>query len=349
MLLIFMELVDIDGSFGEGGGQIVRTAVSLSGTTGQAIRISRIRAGRSKPGLSYQHIHAIKAVQKLTGARVEGLGLGSQDISFFPGKIKSGNHQIDIGTAGSVSLVLQTFLIPALFSEREVRIKIRGGTDVPMSPPVDYVKRVFLKTLSRMGLRADFEFKRRGHYPKGGGLIDLKVYRSKIKGFQLDYRGDLVGIHGLSHCTSLPSHIAERQRDSALSFLEEKNFHGADIKTEVSTGLGEGTGIVLWAEFTNSVMGSSSLGKRGKRAEKVGEEAAALLCNEISSGAVVDSHLGDQLIPYIALAKGNSSIVCKLTSHTKTNIYTTEKILGRKFWTIPLEDGLVEIRAKNLK
>jgi RNA 3'-phosphate cyclase len=342
-----MSFIEVDGSHGEGGGQIIRTAVGLSAATGLPVKIQRIRAGRQKPGLSHQHIHAIKSVQKLTKAKVEGLKLGSTELSFIPGTIRRGAYDVDIGTAGSVSLVLQTFLIPAVFSKKEVKIKITGGTDVPHSPPIDYVMHVFLPLILKMGVHIDLKLRCRGHYPRGGGVIEAVVYPSTSEGLVIEEAGALKGIFGVSHCTSLPSHIAKREKKAALAFLKESISMDADIHTEETEGFGEGTGITLWAEFENTVLGASSLGKRDKRAEKVGKEAASMLLNEIKSKATIDSHMGDQLLPYIALAKGASSYICSLTSHAKTNIYTTERLLGGKFEIKGEDEGLVKIECQN--
>ncbi|MFQ5800107.1 MAG: RNA 3'-terminal phosphate cyclase, partial [Candidatus Hydrothermarchaeales archaeon] len=190
-----MKFIEIDGSYGEGGGQIIRTAVGISGATGLPIRILNIRAGRPKPGLSYQHLNAIKAVQVLTEAQVEGLELGAKELSFIPSKIKSGSYKINIGTAGSISLVLQTFLIPAILCRDEVQIEITGGTDVPMSPPIDYIKNVFFPFLSKMGAHVDLDLRRRGHYPKGGGRVIVKVRPSSLSGISIESRGTLKGIY----------------------------------------------------------------------------------------------------------------------------------------------------------
>jgi RNA 3'-phosphate cyclase len=342
-----MHFIVIDGSFGEGGGQIIRTAVGLSGATGQPIEVHNIRAGRPKPGLSYQHLSAIKAVKELTNARVEGLEIGSGRLSIFPGEVKPGSYSIDIGTAGSVSLVLQTFLIPAIQSKEEVEVEISGGTDVPFSPPIDYIKKVFLRILAKMGVNAELELIRRGHYPKGGGKVRLKVNPSTLTGICIDKRGEFKGISGISHCTSLPGHIADRQRDAAYQSIRERFSRDAMVTAEVSSALGEGTAIVLWAEFEQTVIGASALGKRGKKAEKVGGEAAAKLLAELKTPATVDAHLGDQLIPYVALSAGRSSYICRQTSHTKTNLYTTEKILGKKFKIKQLPGDFVKIDFQN--
>ena len=342
-----MEFIEIDGSYGEGGGQIIRTAVGLSGATGLPIRIHSIRAKRPRPGLSHQHLNAIRAVQILTDAKVEGLEIGSRELSFQPERVNPGRYRIDIGTAGSASLVFQALLIPALCATELVEVDITGGTDVPMSPSTDYIKNVFLKLLSRMGACVDLDVKRRGHYPKGGGLLSARIHPSQLRGLQIERRGMLKGIYGVSHSTSLPAHIAERQRTAAIDALFKDLREKAVIEIETSQAFGEGTGIVLWAEYEYTVLGAASLGKRGKRAELVGEEAAANLLRELKSNATMDVHMADQLIPYIALAKGLSSYTCRPTSHVMTNLYITERVLGTRFSTTQLQGGLVRIECQN--
>ncbi len=218
-----------------------------------------------------------------------------------------------------------------------------------MSPPIDYIKNVFLRLLRLMGADADIAIERRGHYPRGGGKVVLRVFPSDVKGLNIGARGKLKEIKGLSHCTNLPSHVAERQRASALELIQERVKRDAIIETEVGRGYGEGSGIVLWAEYDHTTIGASALGKRGKRAEKVGREAAYNLLNEIAGGSTVDSHMGDQLLPYIALAEGPSSYICRLSSHTKTNIYTIERIVDRKFDLSPAKDGLSRIASVGQK
>ncbi|HDY73563.1 MAG TPA: RNA 3'-terminal phosphate cyclase [Euryarchaeota archaeon] len=342
-----MEFIEIDGSYGEGGGQVVRTAAALSCVTNKGVRISNIRAGRTRPGLSHQHIAAVKAVQALSGAEVQGLGKGNTEVSVAPGEIGTGSFQIDIGTAGSVPLVLQTVLLPALFSKGEVRFEIVGGTDVPMSPPMDYVENVYLPVLRRMGAQVDVKIIRRGHYPRGGGLVRAAFRPSSLKGVSLENRGELKGVFGRVHCTELPESIAERQKNAAIKDLQKRLDVKAEITTEVGGGCGAGTGTVLWATYENVVLGASCLGRIGKSAESGGREAVARLCSEIESGATVDSHMGGQLIPYAALATGESSFVCRLTEHTKTNIHVTEQILGTRPRIDRLHGGLVNIKYQN--
>jgi RNA 3'-phosphate cyclase len=272
----------------------------------------------------------IKALKDMTGAKVEGLKEGSTCIEFHPGEIKAGQYQINIGTAGSTTLILQVLFLPSAFAPGKVELLISGGTDVKWSPPIDYVKNVTLPITRKMGYNADIELISRGYYPKGGGKIRAEVMPiSNLTAVKITETGRLKGIEGVAHSLNLPCHIVERLAKSAKEAL---SGYECDIKLECGKNFSTGCGITLWAEFENTAIGASSLGEIGKPAEKVGREAGLTLLEEMKSEAPIDSHMGDQIIPYLALAEGTSKIVVhKPTSHLRTNIYITEKILQNKF------------------
>ncbi|AEH24279.1 RNA 3'-terminal phosphate cyclase [Pyrococcus yayanosii] len=324
-------MITIDGSYGEGGGQILRTAVALSAITGTPVRIINIRANRLNPGLRPQHLHAILALKELSGARVKGASVGSRELEFHPGKLKGGKVRVPIKTAGSITLVLQALLPAAAFAEREVEFEITGGTDVPWSPPVDYLKNVTLFALDRMGLRAKLEIRRRGHYPKGGGLVvgQVEPWMEK-KPLRVEKLGKVIGFEGISHATNLPAHVAERQARAARERLREFYDAPVEIATEVSRSLGPGSGIVVWAETDCLRLGGDALGERGKPAEKVGREAAEELLSQLEKGACVDKFLGDQLIPFLAFTGGEIE-VAEVTRHLVTNVWVVEKFFGKVF------------------
>ena len=323
-------MIEINGSHGEGGGALLRISTALSALTSNPIHITNIRANRPKTGLMPQHLNAVKAVASLSAARVDGLEIGSRELFFYPEEIKSGNYNVDVKTAGSITLVLQAFMIPAGFAESPVNIKIRGGTDVRWSPPVNYLQHVTLPVLKSMGYDADLDIIRRGHYPRGGGIVNVKINPvKKLKSASFD---DLKinKIKGISHAVKLPEHVAVRQAESAEKVLQANGFN-AEIEIENSNNaLGPGSGIVLWTEG-NTRVGGSSIGERGVRAEKVGEKAAEELLYHISQGAAVDKYIGDQIIPYMAMAGKSSAKTAELTLHAVTNIFVTEKIMGKKF------------------
>ncbi|HML06060.1 MAG TPA: RNA 3'-terminal phosphate cyclase, partial [Methanobacterium sp.] len=233
-------------------------------------------------------------------------------------------------TAGSITMILQAFMIPAAFADSPVEITIKGGTDVRWSPPVDYLQNVTLKILEKMGYTAKMDIIRRGHYPRGGGIVKVKINPvKKLKPLKLiDLEIDR--IKGISHAVKLPEHVALRQAESAEKFLKSKGLD-AEIEVEHSENtLGPGSGIMLWTEGS-SRLGGSAIGERGLRAEKVGEMAAKELLYHISKGAAIDKYMGDQIIPYIGIA-GNSEVkTAELTLHAITNIYIAEKFLGKKF------------------
>ncbi|WP_069806684.1 RNA 3'-terminal phosphate cyclase [Vulcanisaeta thermophila] len=335
-----MGLVEIDGSVLEGGGQILRTALALSAITGVGIRIFNIRARRSNPGLQQQHLTSVLAAARIARAEVVGAVKGSTELTFKPGGITCGDFRFDIGTAGSVTLVIQTILPILTFAPCPSTVTITGGTDVPWSPPIDYVRFVMLPTLSLFGVNAEVKLLRRGHYPRGGGEVRLTVRPNpELRPVNAVEFGDLVEVRGLSHAVRLPRHVAERQAKSAREHLIKGGVK-APINIELEyyeqgndPHLGPGSGIVLWAVSSrNLVKGGDALGERGKPAEAVGEEAAKKLLENLSVNMALDDHMGDMVIPYMALARGRSTIgVSRITLHTLTNIYIVERILGVKF------------------
>lgn len=339
-------MIEIDGSQGEGGGQVLRTSIALSSLLRKPVRISNVRIKRPKPGLAQQHLMGIKAAQDMTAADVKGLYVGSTAVEFVPGGIKEGSYAIDIGTAGSVSLILQVLLIPGAFSSGAVNITVRGGTDIKWAPPADFLKEVICPLLRKAGFKADIEIVKRGYYPKGGGEVRVKISPvKKLTGFALIERGSPVKVAGVAHSSNLPSHVLEREIKAAEDALKG---YECSIRAVCETGFASGNGITLWAVYENSILGANALGEIGKPAEKVGGEAAAKLLEEMNSGAAVDKHAGDQLIPYMALADGTSEVtVSELTRHLKTNIGIVERILGSKF-TISKHGKLHRISVKGI-
>jgi len=323
-------MLEIDGSFGEGGGQIIRTAIALAAITGKEVEIKNIRANRPNPGLSPQHIHAVKAVERISGGSTEGLKVRSSRLTFKPATLKGFEGEIDIGTAGSITLLLQCLIPVALFADRETKVRVTGGTDVKWSPPIDFFTNVFLKALHEMGCAVHLDLKRRGYYPKGGGLVDVHVAPSHhVKSIVVAERDRKRVINGISHSRGLPTHVAERQAGAARSVVKEKGYH-AELKTDSADGgkLTTGSGITMWSGYKSG----SALGERGKRAELVGEEAARIILNELKTASTVDVHLADQLIPYMALATGKSELKVKeRTNHLETNMYVTKQFLDVEF------------------
>ena len=334
-------MIKIDGSYGEGGGQILRTAIALSCVTGEEVKIIRIRASRPKPGLAAQHLKGIEAAKQISNAEVSGLKLGSTEVTFKPGKIKGGEVKIDIGTAGSVTLIFQTILLPLLFAEGRSVVTVTGGTDVSWSPPVDYFKNVTLKALKEMGIKCQFKVLKRGYYPKGGGKVKLEV-DPLIPVGKIFKRID-EGVEGISHCQNLPKHVAERQARAAREYLTEKGIE-VNISTEVLKGYSTGSGIVLWCGYK----GGSALGERGKRAETVGVEAAKQFYIEFSDRAIFDFHIADQIMPFAAVADGVTEYTTsRITLHQKSNAYVIDAFFG-KIVEIDEKNRLIKIKGKKI-
>ncbi len=327
-------IITIDGSFGEGGGQILRTALALSSLLGVGIRIEKIRARRRNPGLAPQHLTCVEAAAEICGARVDGAGIGSKELTFIPGEIKPGRYLFDVArkrpSAGSVSLVFQAIYLPLALSGGKSEVIIRGGTHVPWSPPAHYLQRVFSPIASRFGLKLNIEVLRWGFYPKGGGEIKAIIYPSKLTSVSISDRGSLIRVRGFSACARLPISIAERQREAVMQRL--RGISDVEVETISARSRGPGTAVFLVAEFENSVAGFSSLGERGKPAEKVGEEAAEELLAFLRSRSALDPHLSDQVIPLMALAGGESVITTSLvTQHLMTNIWLVEQLTDVRF------------------
>ncbi len=335
-------MLAIDGSAGEGGGQILRTSVAMAAITGTPVHIINIRSNRPKPGLSAQHLTAIEAAATLTDAEVAGSALRSTEVVFTPGEIKGGRYRLDIGTAGSISLLLQCLIPIALHAPETVVLDITGGTDVKWSPPIDYLRHVTLPALALMGCNVGIVVSRRGYYPRGGGRVRAVVKPSTISGVDFDrYRGGAgVGaIDGCSHAAGLPEHVAIRQCEAASTRLSDHGYESS-ITTEIADRRvsSTGSGITLWC----GSIGGSALGERGKRAEVVGVDAADQIIAELNCGASVDRYLADQLIPYMAIAKSGSYTARELSLHTKTNIWASEQFTDARF-EVELSDRNIRV------
>lgn len=317
-------MIEIDGSVGEGGGQVLRTALSLSCLTGQAFRIFHIRSNRAKPGLMRQHLMAVQAAARIASARVEGDSLGSLQLSFTPGRVQSGDYSFDIGTAGSATLVMQTVIPPLLAAHRKSGIMVTGGTHVPFSPSWNYFSEIFWPSIARLGARGELGAESFGFYPKGGGKIRCRVHPyAAPAALTLRERGQLLRITGCAAVGNLPRSIAERELRCARELLEGE--FGRDLPIEVEIRevrvFGQGTFIFLKGEYERAVAGFTGLGERGKPAERVGEEAAQEFLAHHRTGLPVDPHLADQLVPYLAQAPGPSVFATsRITTHLETNL-----------------------------
>ncbi|MBJ6752534.1 RNA 3'-terminal phosphate cyclase [Geomonas anaerohicana] len=317
-------MIEIDGSMGEGGGQVLRSALSLSCLTGQAFHIYNIRKNRSKSGLMRQHLMAVQAAARISSANVAGDRLGSPELSFLPDRITPGEYSFDIGTAGSATLVLQTVIPPLLAARKASRITVIGGTHVPFSPSWNYFEEIFWPSIARLGVRGETAARSFGFYPKGGGRVGCTVEPAEVLApYLVRERGRLTRLSIVSAVGNLPRAIAERQLHSALSTLKGRLERGLpmDIETRELTIFGQGTFIFIKGEYEHAVAGFTALGERGKPAEAVGAEAARELLEHHESGEPIDPHLADQLVLYLARASAGSLFrTSRLTSHLATNL-----------------------------
>ena len=322
-------VLTIDGSQGEGGGQVLRTALALSAIRGSPVEIHSIRARRRNPGLQAQHLTAVTALAAVSGARVDGAHLGSQRVVFAPGSVRPGEYHFDVGTAGSTALVLQALLLPLALAGGPSRITLTGGTHVPWSPPADYMREVWLPALADMGLCARVDVGRWGFYPKGGGRVVVEVEGgTDLRPTTWVHRGGGLRLRGVSAVANLPRGIAERQRDRALRRLAAEGRH-TEIAVVEAESLGTGSFLMLVAEVGGLRAGFSALGERGKPAEQVADEAVNALLEFLKAEAGCDPHLADQLILPMALAPGTSRLTTsRITRHQLTTVQIVQEILG---------------------
>ncbi len=290
--------------------------------------IEDIRQNRPRPGLAQQHLTGLRALARLFNAEASGLEIGSTRVAFAPSKVAASRLSIDVGTAGSIGLILQTLMIALPLAGREVELDVTGGTHVPWAPNTDYLGNVTLPVLRRMGYEATLNMLSPGYYPKGGGRVRVSITPVRsLEAVRLDDFGKLDWVRGISRASNLPGHISERQAASARRALQGV----ADPEVEISNqgALCAGTALTVWAATsTGCRLGASSLGKRGKPAEVVGEEAAGELSSYIRSRSPMDVHLLDQVLPYAAMARGHSTIRGgEFTMHAKTNIHVIRHFL----------------------
>ncbi|HLC69384.1 MAG TPA: RNA 3'-terminal phosphate cyclase [Candidatus Bilamarchaeaceae archaeon] len=322
------EMIDIDGSLGEGGGQVIRTALSLSAITKKPVRIFNIRAGRPNPGLQAQHLTAAKAMRNVCRGTSEHAELQSSELIFHPGEIVGGRYEFNIGTAGSVTLVAQTLLPILLFASKPSTLRIIGGTHVMKSPSYDYFERVFLPAIINFGVNATAKLLRPGFYPKGGGDMEIGVNPEKPVPCSTWKKDD--PIHVLIRVSQLPVHIAVREKKVFL----QNNIEDVHI-WEDPPALDAGNALLVW----QGLRGVYALGERGKRAEQVAEEALDEFKQESGD---VDKHLADQLLLYAALAKGETRYTTSaFTDHLKTNAEIIKKFLPER--KITLKENTVHV------
>ncbi len=328
-------MLEIPGEYGSGSGTIVRLATALSALTGKPIKITDISAKRPSPGLHHQHLEALRTIAKLCSGKLKGDEVGSKEIEFVPGKIKHGNFDAVIETAGSIGLLGYAVMIPAVHAGGKTVLSIKGGSTASLwSPPVYYMENVLFPVLAKMGIEAKFAIKRHGFYPVGGSDVVFEISPAKeIKPLRLTEPGEVTTITGLSIASASlkDRNVAERQIAGYRRIIRKEK--GVDIKPLYVASKSAGSVFVVWAETTTGcILSGDHVGEERKPAEVVGEEAAFKLQEEMKYQATVGNFLADQLIPFMALANGRSEIIAPdLTEHIKTNIWLCEKFLGSKF------------------
>jgi RNA 3'-terminal phosphate cyclase (ATP) len=339
-------MLTLDGSFGEGGGQIIRSSLALSVITGKPFRIYNVRARRDKPGLQRQHLTAVMAAAEICGAQVEGARLGTNEFTFAPDETKPGEYHFPIGTAGATMLVLQTILPPLMISHEPSIITLEGGTHNKHAPPFDFLQKTFLPLVNRTGPHVSIELERYGFYPPGGGRINVYIEpRSAPERLEIEERGKVLDRCARALVVKLPASIAERE---LYVIAEHLGFAHDELRVETSdNALSPGNVVMIEIRSRHLTEIITSVGERGVRAEQVAERAAREAAAYLAANAPVGEHLADQLLIPLALAGGGSFTTGPLSLHTTTNIEVIKKFLDVKIKTTPLEGEVwrVEIEA----
>lgn len=311
-------MVSIDGSIGEGGGQVLRVAVAMAAIMDTSLKVTNIRAGRETEGLRPSHVTAVKAVAQLCNAGLEGAEVGSTELRFKPEGLRGGTFMLDVGTAGSISLVLQAMLPPAISSGERVEVEITGGTDVPGAPTIQYVRQVLFPVLRGMGAQLDLEVARRGFYPEGGGRVKVVVESgSSVKPLAPTGPQPKPIISGEIAVSRLEQDITDRVKRAMVRRLQGLPLGVLDV--DLVEANGAGVSATLWAPRRAGAIGGADVGKRSYPAERLGETAASSIARALRADADVDEHLLDQLLLYCLMATGRSSFSCEsVSSHAQT-------------------------------
>ena len=331
-------MIVIDGSEGEGGGQVLRTALSLSLVTGKPFRIEKIRANRSRPGVMRQHVTAVEAACEIGGAECEELAVGASELTFTPGRVKPGEHRFAVGTAGSTSLVLQTILPPLMLAGAPSSLVLEGGTHNIYAPPFDFLDRVFLPLVNRMGPRVSARLARHGFYPAGGGRIEVEIHPCPVLArLDLLERGELRSVMARAIVAALPGEIAVRELEAVEKVL---GWPGESRRIEqLPERSGPGNILMLEAVFQNATELVSGFGKLGVPAQTVGEQASKRMAGYLASTAFAGPYLADQLLLPMALAGGGSFTTVNPSKHSKTGAEVISKFLDVRIAFQEKNDG----------
>ena len=330
-----MDFVEVDGSKGEGGGQILRTAVAFSAIQSRPVRIRRIRAGRDVPGLKRQHISALQVVGKVFGAELHGAAEGSTEVTFVPGKQRLDALALDMGTAASITLVLQSVIPAVALTGSRLSLELVGGTDVPWSPTYDYFERVVRRGYASMGVEFTIAATRRGYYPRGGGKVSAFVHPcAELSPLDLtdgERAGDVLLV---SRCGQLPRHVAERQITSAKAEITKAGFVVSTTEVSEEPSDSPGSSLLAYCEGRAEFIGADGIGAKGKPAEEVGREVASRIVAAIRSGASLDSNIADMVLPLLSLARTDSrASVPKVTPHLMSGLELASQFTGCR-WSV---------------
>lgn len=338
-------MLTIDGSFGEGGGQIIRTSLALSLITGKPFRIYNVRARRAKPGLQRQHLTAVNAAAEIGRAQVDGAAVSSQAFTFVPGEVVPGEYVFDIGTAGSTTLVLQAVLPPLMIANAPSLLKLEGGTHNVHAPPFEFLEKTFLPLINRIGPHVQIELERYGFYPPGGGRFNVYIEpAAKLQRLDLTERLEILTRRARALVVNLPTGIAERE----LAVVKEHlNWRDDELRVETSNNAySPGNVLTIEIESRHLTEVMTGMGERGVRAEVVAERAVAEVQKYLSLNAPVGEHLADQLLIPLALAGGGSYLTGPLSLHTTTNIEIVKKFLPVEITIEQVDGELFEVRIE---
>ena len=336
----------IDGSLGEGGGQVLRSAIGLACVTGEPVCIDNIRAKRDKPGLRPQHVKCVEAAAIICGGTYQGVTVQSSRVTFHPGKVQPGDYHFDIGTAGSTALVLQTLLPPLLMAGDHSSVTVTGGTHNPMAPTAHFLHHCFAQALRRLGASVGFQLLRPGFYPRGGGKLVMHLSPRPLGRIDWTQRGALVSVRADILIVDLPFHVAQREMQAVREHLRASGWPlpaGTVREPENATGPGNVVSIRAIYEQADEVF--SSFGRKGVPAETVAKEAAQSALHWLLSGVPVGPHLADQLLIPMALAGGGSFVTTALDQHTPTNAAVVEQMVGVKTTFETIEQDRVLVRV----
>jgi len=340
-----VEFLAVDGSYGEGGGQILRTALVFSIITGRPVRVSKIRAGREVPGLRRQHVSSLRVLGAVFDSKLDGVEEGSAEVSFVPGPPRADSISLDMKTAASITLVLQAVVPAVALTGSRLTLELVGGTDVPWSPTFDYFDTVVRKAYGAMGIRFSTKIIRRGYYPRGGGRAVVKVGPCEgLRPLQLTESPRVEAVDLTSRCAMLPRHVAERQLSSAVAALDERGIrigHKLVVEEQADS---PGSSVLVSSSGDSFFLGSDELGARGRPSEEVGRAAAERFASVVLSGACVDDNLADMLAPLLSLASDSSALrVARVSKHMDAGFYIAKLFSSCEYGVLEEGQGAVVV------